>query len=388
MSRKQLPASRRAAIWQAYEYRCIYCTELISFANLDVDHIVPFHLKDEPDKLKALLIDYGLSNDFELEGLLNLVPSHRHCNLQKSGVVLSKSRAIHFLTIAESRFNKAVKIEKEQKEQLKKDKVTILLQIALDEGRISHEELSLLASSYANSQRNFEVLATLPFVDSELKGFLSSTDIDSLYDRPILPRLHGLESLTLAKTTSTNCIEKIEVFSCREWAEAIQDGFYALTSYDIKEEFFFKRVYALVTALAKAKPADLCFISDLKVSIANFDLLPITVLPALSNEEWQELQSYTSQGLGITDLIKKGDVKIISCSPLSLTLHYNYMGLYLTEILRADLNGNGVEDILVGCYEWALQGTLGFGNIIALTRLGVDQPFTILKDIDLDVTRT
>jgi hypothetical protein len=61
------------------------------------------------------------------------------------------------------------------------------------------------------------------------------------------------------------------------------------------------------------------------------------------------------------------------------------MGLYLNEILRADLNDDGIEDILIGSYEWALEGTFGVGYAMALTRLGFDQPFTVSKNIELDV---
>ncbi len=137
--------------------------------------------------------------------------------------------------------------------------------------------------------------------------------------------------------------------------------------------------------MAQAKLPKDRFISDPKVSIANFDLLRVSLLPVLSGDSVEELQRFSSEGVGISDLIAQGRVKIVSSSPLSLTLHYDYMGLYLNEILRADLNYDGVEDLLIGSYEWALEGTFGAGSTIALTRLGVDQPFAIAEDIRLDV---
>jgi hypothetical protein len=383
MTRKTFPTSKRAAIWKAHDCRCIYCTELVAFADLDVDHIIPEHLKEKPEQLLSLLKDYGLG-DFDIEDLLNLVPSHRHCNLQKKGQILSKSRALHFLSIAEGKYEKACKIELELKEQAKRDKFTVLLQVALDEGRISTAQLTALTTSYNESRNIFEVLSAFPFVDSELKGFLSSTDIDSLYDRPILPRRHGLDKLNMGRKTSSG-EEKIEVKSCREWAEAVRDGYYALTTYDIKEETYFRRVYALVIALAKARVAKYSFITEQRVSIANFDLLPVTLLPALSGDDIGELQRFQSEGVHIRDLIEQGKVKVVSSSPLSLTLHYNYMGLYLNEILRADLNDDGVEDLLIGIYSWALDGTFGAGGTVALTRLGIDQPFITSENMDLNV---
>jgi hypothetical protein len=260
----------------------------------------------------------------------------------------------------------------------------VLLQVALDEGCISPEQLTSLVTRYNETQDTFEVLSAFPFMDSELKGFLSSTDIDSLYDRPILPRRYGLEKLNMGRKTSEG-EEQIEVKTCHEWAEAVRDGYYALTTYDIKEETYFIRVYALVAALAMAKAPKHSFISAQNVSIANFDLLPVTLLPALSGDDVEELQRFESEGVHILDLIQQGKVKIVSSSPLSLTLHYNYMGLYLNEILRADLNDDGIEDLLIGIYSWALEGTFGAGETVALTRTGIDQPFTMAENMELNI---
>jgi hypothetical protein len=384
MTRKAFPTSKRAAIWQAHERRCIYCAELVAFADLDVDHIIPDHLKEKPDQLTELLNEYGLNKDFDVDGLLNLVPSHRRCNLQKKGQILPKSRTLHFLSIADGKYDKAHKFELQLKERAIKDKFTVLFQVALEEGRISREELSSLIARYTEPQKMFEVLTAFPFVDSELIGFFSSTDVDSLYDRPILPRTNGLDKLTMVRRASGD-EENVLVRTCREWVEAVRDGYCPRTTYDIKEEVFFKRVYALVAALAQAKVPKHSFISDQKVSIANFDLLPVTLLPALSSDQVEELQCFKSEGILIPDLIAQGRVKVVSSSPLSLTLHYDYMGLYLNEILRADLDDDGIEDLLIGNYEWALEGTFGAGGTVALTRLGTDQPFTVIQNIELDV---
>lgn len=363
MARKALPTSRRAAIWRAHERRCIYCAEPVVFADLDVDHIIPSRLKDRPEELANLLDEYSLSTDFDVDGILNLVPSHRHCNLLKHGQILPKSRALHFLSIAESRYERARRIELEIKAQEERDRLTVLLEVALDEGRISREELGALLANYAGPQDRFEILTALPFGDTDLKGFLRSTDVDSLYERPILPRPHGLESLTMADggLDEVNLLSfgrskegDIQVYTCRQWAEAVRDGYYAPTTLDMKEESLFRKIYALIAAMAQAKPPRHSFITGQRVSIANFDLLPVTLLPSLSDESFEELERFKSEGVLIGDLIAQGRVRILSSSPLALTLHYEGMGLHLNEILRADLNDDGIEDVLVGTYEWAL----------------------------------
>ena len=119
----------------------------------------------------------------------------------------------------------------------------------------------------------FEIRTSITFADSELRGFLSSEDVELLYEKTILPRPNGLDKLTMVKGTFT--IEsRIEVTTCREWNEAVLDGYHASTTYDMKEEIYFKRVYALVSALAQAKTPEYKYISDQKISLANFELLP------------------------------------------------------------------------------------------------------------------
>jgi 5-methylcytosine-specific restriction endonuclease McrA len=123
MARKEIPTSRRAAIWRAHERRCIYCTELVTFCDLDIDHIIPRSLLNCQQELVRLKKDYGLSKTFDIDGLGNLVPSHRHCNLQKHGQVLPKNRALHFLSIAEAKAAKAQKIETEIRRQMERNAV-------------------------------------------------------------------------------------------------------------------------------------------------------------------------------------------------------------------------------------------------------------------------
>jgi hypothetical protein len=54
----------------------------------------------------------------------------------------------------------------------------------------------------------------------------------------------------------------------------------------------------------------------------NFDLLPETILPALNPDNVDELNRFKADGVGISDLIAQGRVKIVSSSPLSLSIDY------------------------------------------------------------------
>jgi len=39
--------------------------------------------------------------------------------------------------------------------------------------------------------------------------------------------------------------------------------------------------------------------------------------------------------------------------------------------------------MLVSTYKWATQGTFGFGDVIVLTRLGMDEKFRIVDGVTL-----
>ncbi len=379
MSRKPMPISRRAAIWRAHDQRCVYCTELVTYSDLDIDHIVPYSLLEQKGQLDRLKEEYGLPQTFDVDALTNLVPSHRHCNLQKLGKVLPKNRALHFLSIAEAKALKAQKIEAEIKHQIEQDNVTVLVQAALDAGLLRPGQMTALLANYSKGRDIFEILESLPFRDERLKGFFSSSDIDLLYEKPILPRYHGLEQLEMIRDVGDKT-EKIAVVSCREWAEAIKDGYYTYSNYDMKEETFFRRVYAIVTCLAQARVPTVSYLSN---GVANVDILPLTILPSLSEDDGEELLRLKNQGFTMREMIETGRVRIIERSLLSLQLEFNYMGLVLNEIMRADIDGDGVEDMLVGEYEYTTEGTYGAGSALLLTRSGPNEQFTFLTSVQL-----
>jgi hypothetical protein len=51
------------------------------------------------------------------------------------------------------------------------------------------------------------------------------------------------------------------------------------------------------------------------------------------------------------------------------------MGQQLIEVARADFNGDGIEEILLFEYTWAIGGTFGAGGMRILTRKNEDALF-------------
>lgn len=99
--RKQLSTELRAAIWEAHRRRCAYTGDPIAFSELEIDHIVPVAVTS--GVLYRLKAEGTISDDFDLNGVGNLLPTQRHANGTKSDRVRPRSVLLHFLDVAEQR---------------------------------------------------------------------------------------------------------------------------------------------------------------------------------------------------------------------------------------------------------------------------------------------
>lgn len=92
-----LPTKIRVALWKANERRCFFCSEPISFGDLDVDHLIPRKIRrsDFADLCKRL----RLRADFDVGGLYNLVPTHHDCNKRKAGGLFPDEALVFYLDL-------------------------------------------------------------------------------------------------------------------------------------------------------------------------------------------------------------------------------------------------------------------------------------------------
>jgi hypothetical protein len=102
--------SERWAVFQAYKETCIYCGNIVQWKDFEVDHIINESLLKRPAKLKALVKDYGLGDDFSINNFQNWACSHHRCNRAKADTTFDKSRALHYLLIADKKAKHAQRI--------------------------------------------------------------------------------------------------------------------------------------------------------------------------------------------------------------------------------------------------------------------------------------
>ncbi|MYB96168.1 TonB family protein [Candidatus Poribacteria bacterium] len=215
----------------------------------------------------------------------------------------------------------------------------------------------------------FNLVESIKFADGTEVKSITKDDIDALRDRPI--RLGENDHLDGVMLTNEKD-ERIHARTCREYDSAIKRGYDTYTTFDIKMSVWFKHHCGLLNALEGAAVPQQSYISNPKVGITNLDLIPFSLFPNLSGDE-------IDLGATFEKKVRNGELTVIEKDQNVLTTEGIGMGQLLREVIRADFNNDGIEDILLFEYHYATQGTLGFGGVIVLTRKSVDGKFEVVR---------
>jgi 5-methylcytosine-specific restriction endonuclease McrA len=135
----------REALWTAHQESCAYCNRVLGYSELEIDHIIPTHLRQETDKFLQCLRMLGLPADYNLHSLDNLLPAHGRCNRDKGGKLRDESFLRHFRTIASDKLPKfASTLERLAKQRVTEKAVAACItQVA--KGRVTLEQVYDLA---------------------------------------------------------------------------------------------------------------------------------------------------------------------------------------------------------------------------------------------------
>ena len=215
----------------------------------------------------------------------------------------------------------------------------------------------------------FQLVEPLQFADGTVVKSIAKDDIDALRDRPIRlgPNDH-LDGVTLTNEKD----EDIQVRTCREYDAALKRGYYANTNFDVQMSMWFMHQCGLLNALEEATVPRQSYISNPKVGITNLELIPFSVFPYASDEEIKSGATFQTK-------IKNGELKIVEKNQNTLATEETDTGQFLQEAVRADFNDDGIEDIFLFEYHYAVRGTFGSGGVIVLTRKSADGKFEVVR---------
>ena len=229
-----------------------------------------------------------------------------------------------------------------------------------------------------DSEVIFELIESIKFADGTEVKSIAKDNIDSLRDLPVrLGENKGIDGVTLSKKK----VGKIHVRTCREYDEARKKGYYPVSTFDITMAMFFKKPCGLLNALANASLPQKRFISDAEVSIVNVELLPYSVFPHVGERKSPQEAKRDSETT-YQQKIETGELVVIEKAKHVLKIQEDDMVQSLREMVRADFNNDGIEDILLFEYHWVTKGTLRFGGIIVLTLKSMNGKFEVVRPLD------
>ena len=237
----------------------------------------------------------------------------------------------------------------------------------------------------------FHLRVPLRFADGREVKSIAKSEIDGLRElRVSFGANVDIESVRLEKkkdkrkTKNGKIKEKqvfdvIEVRTCREYEAALKSGYSPENNMERKLASFLKYPCAVLKALEIASVAEESFIRD--VGVANVELLPFTVFPVLG--EYKSRQAF-AKDLQTTyqQKIEAGELVVRESTEHVLKIAYKGVVQSLREIVRADFNNDGLEDVLVSEGNWVRQGTYSAYGLIVLTRKSLQGKFEVARPLD------
>ena len=145
MKKRRFKYSERYAVWHCHGQRCWFCTEPLRLVDTTIDHFFPESLLVDDTRRIEVLGEYGLTDDFNINGFENWLPCHGHCNQAKG------NKTFGFIPgnmlVLQQLIKLAPKVKKtalEVSSNVTKDKVFARVFAALERKTISTEDLKEL----------------------------------------------------------------------------------------------------------------------------------------------------------------------------------------------------------------------------------------------------
>jgi hypothetical protein len=361
----------------AYRRRCFYCSEPLSWDSMEIDHVIPERLDANPTDRACVFSDLVLPDDWCLTTDQNLVPACHRCNSKKLASLLPTKQLILLLTKVAEKAPEVALLREQYEQEERVDFTRVKLEIALAMGHLNEADLGKALAKTTTENDRVQVARGRDFLIGLTEDNLRPSKVNELVDLPV--RLGADLPDGLPFKSKDEASERL-VRTVREYRAAITSGYYAYSTFGMKMEAFFKDANGMLTALEACRPSANSFIRSPRVGLCDIDLLPTSLLLYVG-EDAKSIASITTHAT-IGEAVRARKVSVVQVSSSFLTVEFAGDGTHMREILRADLDGDGYEDLLVSRYQYAVGGSLGLGlEPVALARRSPDEPFTQTKII-------
>ncbi len=327
-------------------------------------------MKIDNSKRSEILIEYGLAEDYDFQSFDNIITSCSTCNSKKNKNLLPKGSAA--INIA-----RAIKVRPKIENLIQKfiknnelDRIKFALGAAIEKGTLTPEELPQLLSSIENKRGEFKLSSPI-FGDGSVMELSKKNYEEYLNSNLQLPDWlpNGLRLLN----------EQNEIFvrTLQEYEVATKEGYYAYSNAEMKAAYaYFRRPLSVLKLLLRAQPAEKSYIDEPKRGLADINLLPASLLFSsypLSGDPTEIDNSLQSKSIG--DLVESGKASIKKLSSNLIYIEHDHTWTFMFEVMRADVNSDGIQDLIINWGGGPSQGTLSVGEIKVLVRKNPEENF-------------
>ena len=227
----------------------------------------------------------------------------------------------------------------------------------------------------------FELVKSIKFADGTEVRSITKADFETLRDLPIDMGGNKTDGVTLTKSRKTKSRNnKIHVRTCREYDSALEDGYYPSSTYDISMASWFKYPCGLLSLLETAAIPQRSFLPNSSEEVFNLELIPLSLFPVVT--DFEQRYGYNIENVTYQDRVEKGLLKVTAKGDNRFSCEDDGLRQHLTEVARADFNGDGIEDILLSEAVYATQGSYRTYNLIIVTRKSMDGKYEKVEPHD------
>jgi hypothetical protein len=350
---------------------------------MEVEHILPIEL-DNDDAAKATKFgELRLPLDFDLNSLENLVPACRSCNKLKRNLNLPPGLVGIFLERARVRTSSIRDAIPQRLSEHQREKHRVSFLIGLENGAYTVEEaLELIA---AEDRRNGIMSLSCPYEVFPGQSIfeLDQGAIARLYHHPIDVNAEPGMMLHMARGDYLKDEEEsIKVNTLNQYLEATEAGFYPHTNMGMKlADTWFVTKIALLRKLQKARVPDLSFIDG--ISVNDIGCLPASALFLAEDVTEDEAVAGQRAFVGarsVRQLANMGEATILDTATGLIHVRYAGYETLLIEQFRADVNGDGLEEMVVYSSGRPETGTMRLSEIRTFVRTSPNALLTGIAD--------
>lgn len=353
--RKAINQQARVAIWEVWGKRCFYTNDPIEYADLQIDHIIPV---EGGDDIVASMRESGLiTGDFDLNGFENLVPMKGFRNRQKSDQKFDEKAAGFYHQLAKER---KPKVEEAYQQAVEGDRALsgyLRMKAQADKNDLSVEDVLEVVRHQAEGEVTLRIA---PAIEGEAIYQANSAYAAELLRKPFALGGGGVDGVTVHYSNGEN-------FVCRtgvEFIAAKEAGAYALTQFDINMWGWAESTTEMLRAIANSRYAKYSEIRFPRTTFMNLDkwsakwVTDAIIEPGNVRTEFDGLRT-------IADLVAAGLATVVEQDLWSLEIDAEAAwSIVLREMLRADLDGDDQEEILVNVVHFAREGTFRAGSVV------------------------